>query len=210
MKIKPITAAVLFTAIVTLSGCSENKNSSITVSENSVTIEPEGFRFNVPEGWSVLTGDDVYQNIYSSYGDGYESADDMKQAMNAEGLNYIVYAASPDNDAMFTVSSQDMTVTGEGVERIPADEYARSAHDSMVFSYQASGYKIQEGSFSEIKIDDAPAYLSHFEILDGSNFILGQSETMIESGDLIHSFQICYANDSVKQDALSISITKGN
>ncbi len=213
MKIKVLTAALTLTAVMLLNGCSENNQDVSVIAEgNVISIKEAGLSAEIPEGWSLKAGDDIYKSIYSSYGGGYDSAEEMKEAMNAEGLSYVAYAAAKEENAMFTISCQDMMttmkITEEGTERIAAGEYSRSVHDSMVFSYQASGYKIEEGSFSEIQIGDKTAYLSHFEILDGTDFIMGQSETLIEVGDFIYSFQICYADKNIKEEALSIKIAE--
>lgn len=193
-------------AAVMLTGCAGNAartradGSSVTLTDISVSVQ-------YPESWSVFTGDKVYDEIYSSYTDTYSDAKSMREGVEGSGLEYLVYGYSPDRLSMVTISVQDMTADSFGTDSLTAAEYARTVHDSTVISYQASDYKIGNGSFSDASYGGYDGWLSCFDLLtpdEEPQFIFGQAVFIFPDGNDIYKVQVLWSQDEQSAEALSV------
>lgn len=197
--------ALLFSAVL-LTGCA-GKQPAVTADGNSITFNKIGTAISFPDSWTVYTNDGLYEQIYKSYSDIFESAEDMKTALSESGLEYLTYGTSADLGSIVTISVQDMTADSSEDISFTAEEYARSVHDTTIFSYQSSGYKIKDGSFSETTYGGKSGYLSHMEIISAdeeSQLVIGMSEFMFESGTDMYSINVCYSDSDNKAEALSV------
>ncbi len=206
---KKMYIAVLAAALVLISGCSAN--SGVTETDNGYRIEELGVSVACPEGWEALVGDELYEAVYNTYNDGFESPEDMKELMTLDGLQYLLYLYDEDTGSAVTVSVQDMTV---GEEDPTAEEYARSVHDTALFTYMANGYTTNgTGNFSEVSYSGLSGYLSEYQLFDPNDdsFMLGGAEFMTESGNNMYSFQAIYGTQEAQEQTLAVlsSIVSG-
>lgn len=182
-----------------LTGCAGTP--AVTMQDNTVTLNEINTAMEFQDGWKVYTGDAVYEQMTGYF------EENMREAINAMGLDYLVYAQSDDLGIMVTVSVQDMTVDASEDVTLTAEEYARSVHDTTVFSYQANGYKIQNSGFSEENYGGNAGHLSRFEALstdEDQEFVMGMMEYMFEKGTDMYSIQIVYSNGDDRAEALSV------
>lgn len=189
-------------ASIMISGCSVS--SGVTATDNGYRIDGLGVSVACPEGWEALTGDELYKVVYNTYNDGFESPEDMKALMALDGLEYLLYLYDEDTGSAVTVSVQDMTV---GEEEPTAEEYARSVHDTALFTYMANGYTTNgTGNFSEKSYAGLSGYLSEYQLFDPNDesFILGGAEFMTENGNNMYSFQAIYGNLEAQEQALAV------
>lgn len=200
---KTIIPLILCAAL--LSGCAGAP--AVTAEGNKVTFNEMGTSALFPEGWTVYTGDALYEQIYRSYADSFSSAEEMKELLEESGLEYLAYGLSEDLGSIVTVSVQDMTADTAEEYDSTAEEYARTVHDSTVFSYQASGYRISGSGFSQETYGGNTGYLSRFEAISTDEeqaFVIGMSEFMFEKGTDMYSIQIVYSAAEDKAEALSV------
>lgn len=194
---KLLIPLILCAALIT--GCSGTP--AVTAQDNTVTLNEINTSMEFQDGWKVYTGDAVYEQMTGYF------EENMKEAINAMGLDYLVYAQSDNLGIMVTVSVQDMTVDASEDVTLTAEEYARSVHDTTVFSYQANGYKIQNSGFSEENYGGNAGHLSRFEALstdEDQEFVMGMMEYMFEKGTDMYSIQIVYSNGDDRDEALSV------
>ncbi len=202
-KMKNLIISAL-AALALLTGCN---NSAVTAEGNSVTINEIKLSVSFPDGWEVFGGDEVYAEVYKSYSDTFTSADNMKTALNETGLEYLVYGSTRDLKSLVTISVQDMTVDADESYELTTEEYARSAHDNTIFSYQASGYKIQDGSFSEKTYGGKSGYLSTMEIIsadEAQQLVIGMWEFTFENKNDVYTVSLCYSDADGKAAVVSV------
>ncbi len=206
---KKFLVAALAAVSILAAGCSAN--SGVTATDDGYRIDGLSVSVEVPEGWETLTGDELYEVVYNTYNDGFESSDDMKELMSLDGLQYLLYLFDEETGSAVTVSVQDMTV---GEEDPTAEEYARSVHDTALFTYMANGYTTNgTGRFAEVSYAGLDGYLSEYQLFDPNDdsFILGGAEFMTERGDNMYSFQAIYGSMEAQEQTLAVlsSITAG-
>ena len=184
--------------IVFLAGCKQN-GTAVRIDGNAVIMDSAELRLDIPEDWSVTAGKEVYDEIFPRYSDIFDSAEDMRKALEEAGEEYIVYAVAADSSAIFLVTGQDMST--ESGERTALEELARTLHNDTLFDYQASGYRTGSNSvFEPAEIAGQEGWLSFFEIYlpqeDGlPTFELAQELFMFEQGNDVYSVQLIYSDD---------------
>lgn len=199
---KKFLLAVLAAATIMASGCAAGNG--VTSNDGGYTIDALSVSVAVPEGWSALTGDELYEAVYNTYNDGFESPEDMQELMALDGLQYLLYLYDESTGSAVTVSVQDMTV---GEESPTAEEYARSVHDTTLFTYMANGYTTNgTGAFSEAELGGLSGYLSEYQLFDPTDdsFMLGGAEFMTQQGDNMYSFQAIYGTEEAMESTLAV------
>ncbi len=199
---KKLLAAVLLAAVTTLSGCS-----SVGIKDGAVTLKKADIRISFPEGFSVVTGSEMYKRLAEKSGGEYADGAELKKECKQSGQEYLALAETEDGSVVCTVSAYD-TVNSDGDE-ITASELARVTHDSTIFGYLAGGFSTGDNSsFTESTAAGKSAWISHFELLtgEGGEFVLGQTEYTISSDDKIYSVQVVYSSENSRNTAENILI----
>ncbi len=186
--------ALILAGVILMSGCEKE---SAHMDGNAVIIESAELRLNIPEGWSAMTGKDIYKEIYPQYSDEFDSAEDMKNALEEMGERYIAYAVSEDSAALLVVTVQEMD--GGTEERPDLEGLARTVHNDTLFDYLASGYRTGSNSVFELtEIGGREGWLSFFELYmseeEEPRFELAQEMFMFELDGDVYSFQLIYSD----------------
>ncbi len=190
-----------------MAGCS-SPDTGVRMEESAVIIDSAGIRLDIPEGWSAMTGESIYEEIYPRYSDSFDSAEELEKALNEAGEEYIVYALPADSSAILLITLQDMT--SETGERPTLEKLARTLHDGTLFDYQASGYRTGSNSvFEQTEIAGREGVLSFFELYIPQEaadarepseplFEMAQELFMFEDGEDVWSVQfICSEKENV-------------
>ena len=201
-------AAVALAAVMLLGGC---KSSGVKLSENRAVFQNEGFAVELPEDWVVYTGKDIYKEISEVSG---EDAGELQKSDEKAGLRFLLLAKSPDETVTLNVTAQSLAVDSDGneiAEPMSAELYARSAHDSALFDYFASGFRSGGDSvFEEETVGGAKGWHSYYEIYlpeeEGGGFLYGQSEHLFGVGDEVFSVQTAYVSQDSRQSAENVKI----
>lgn len=195
-KILAAAAAVLTLA---LTACSSG-GIYAEYSESTLTIPAASIKLEIPNDWTVSTGDKVYDGITRDSGGIVADSAEMKKSAEEQGISYIAYAQSPDSSVIMTISVHDMKAAEhtEGYTYLDGKEYAQSVHDGIIFDYQMQGCSTRgTGEFIEDNFGGLDGWLSHFEVYqptdDGDVYVLGQYELMTEHNDFMYMIQLCYA-----------------
>ncbi len=202
MKRIIIAAATAAAILMSVTGCSAQNGATST--ENGWRISGINTVIDYPDHWEVYTGDELYEMVYSYYNGGFEDAQDMKELMALDGLEYIIFGADAETGSSVTVSVQDMTV---GEEHPTAEEYARSVHDTALFTFMANGYTTNgTGAFVEAELAGNKGYLSQYQLYDPETdeFVQGGAEFMTQLGDDMYSIQVAYCYETEMEEAMSV------
>lgn len=199
--------AAALAAVMLLSGC----KSGVKLSENRAVFQDEGFAVELPEDWEVCTGKDIYKAISEMSG---EDAGELRESDEKAGLRFLLLAKSPDETVTLNVTAQSLAVDSDGneiAEPMSAEMYARSAHDSELFDYFASGFRSGGDSvFEEETVGGNKGWHSFYEIYlpedDGGGFLYGQSEYIFGIGDEVFSVQTAYISRDSRQSAEKVKI----
>ncbi|MBQ9946752.1 MAG: hypothetical protein IJO91_00045 [Oscillospiraceae bacterium] len=192
--------------LLMLTGCAGNAP-AVTVENGRAELPAISAAVQFPEGWSIYTGDALYEQIYKSYSDSFSSPEEMQELLAESGLTYLAYGCSADLDSIVNISVQDMSADVSEYYDLTTEEYAHTSHDSTIFSYQASGYKVNDSDFSEKTLGEHSGYLSRFEISstdEQAQFVIGMSEFMFDHDGDVYTIQVCYSNEDSKTEALSV------
>ncbi|MCM1166461.1 MAG: hypothetical protein NC299_02620 [Lachnospiraceae bacterium] len=186
----------VFALAVLLSGCS---GGGVTVNGSSVEIASAGAGISLPEGWEIFTGDDIYEVTYARNPEAYGSAEELKKDLEENGERYIVYAESPDEDALALFSSQPL-------ESAELGALARTTHDSTVFEYRVNDY-YTESSLSEENLDGVSGWLSEITVFEeaGAPALSQQREFMFERDGTVYSLRI-FARGLIDEQAQMLSV----
>lgn len=192
---------LLITAVL-LCGCSGDK---VTVNGNAADVSLAGVRVEFPEGWEILTGNDIYEITFSRAPDEYGSADELKKDLEDNGERYIVYAESPDENALALLSSQPLE--GSADEELTVGSLARTVHDTTVFEYRVNGY-YTESSLTEETRGGVSGWLSDIKIFEeqGAEVLSEQREFIFEKDMTAFSLKI-FASGAVDEQTQKISIS---
>ncbi|MDE6030325.1 MAG: hypothetical protein K2G32_01730 [Oscillospiraceae bacterium] len=125
---KILSLALSGAILMSLTGCAAD---SAHMDGSAVIIDSAELRLDIPEGWSAMTGKDIYEEIYPQYSDSFDSAEDLKKAFEELGEEYIAYAVSGDSSAILLVTVQDMT--SDTGERPTLEKLARTVHNRHSF-----------------------------------------------------------------------------
>lgn len=199
-------AAIILTAGLT--ACSGNGNVSVASTESGSEVTAAGIKLDLPEDWTASVGNKAYEAILGSGSDSGSSvtAEELRKSCEENGMSYLVYAVNSDKTAVLTLTSITVTADETG-DHLSAEDYARSNHDTAIFSYQASGMYIRGSGFGEKQIADKNGYLSHFEVCsdeETAQLIMGQSEFTFEQDGKYYSLQTYYHNEEAAADAEAI------
>lgn len=173
-------------AAVILGGCSGD---TVMVNGSGAEIFEAGVKVELPEGWKIFTGDDIYKITYSRNPDGYASAEELKEDIEGNGERYIIYAESPDEDALALFSMQTMESSPN--EELTVESLARAAHDNTVFEYRLNEY-YTESSFSGENMNGVSGWLSDIKVFkepDGEA-VCEQREFVFEKDKNAYSFRM--------------------
>lgn len=204
---RKLTAAAAALLMLTLAGCSSGKIAA-EYADGELTVSAASIKLDIPEDWTVTTGEKVYDGIIRDSGGVFKDTAQLKQTVQEQGISYIAYAQSPDSSVIMTISVHDMKAAEhtEGYTYLDGAEYAQSVHDGIIFDYQMQGCSTHStGEFTEGNFGGVDGWLSHFEIYQPDNddkFVLGQYELMVEQGNNMYMIQLCYAQgfeDSARQ-----------
>lgn len=192
---------LLITAAL-LCGCSGDR---ITVNGNAADVSSAGVRVEFPEEWVIFTGNDIYEITYSRAPDEYGSADELKKDLEDNGERYIVYAESPDENALALLSSQPLE--GSADEELTVGSLARTVHDTTVFEYRVNGY-YTESSLTEETRGGVSGWLSDIKIFEeqGAEVLSEQREFIFEKDMTAFSLKI-FASGAVDELTQKISIS---
>ncbi|MGN0650640.1 MAG: hypothetical protein ACI4KM_09415 [Oscillospiraceae bacterium] len=196
---RKILAAAAALLIMTLCACASGEISA-KYSDNTLTVPAASIKLDIPEGWTVSTGDKVYEGIIRDSGGVFADSAELKKSAKEQGISYIAYAQSPDSSVIMTISVHDMKAAEhtEGYTYLDGRDYAQSVHDGIIFDYQMEGCSTRgTGEFIEDNFGGLDGWLSHFEMYqptDGADvYVLGQYELMTQHNDFMYMIQLCYA-----------------
>ncbi len=197
-KIIASAAAVIIAAgLCSCSGNTSMQSAVITEEQDGSVVSAAGLEITLPQDWQISAGDDVYTRLFEGGESGYENADELKKSYEDIGLSYLVYAVNPEQTAMVSLTSMKIT-PDEGGERLTAEEFARSTHDTGVITYQSGGLKISDSSFSEETLGGRSGFMSRYKVFtdeDDSQLLMGQSEFIFEQDGCFISLQTYYQTD---------------
>lgn len=191
---------VVCAAALLLCGCSAD-DTAVAIVGNTAVVS--GAEISFPEGWTVTSGDALYEQMAEQAGC---TAEELRTSYDEAGLTYYAQASSGDYAVMAVISSLDMTL--EDGEQTTLADYARTVHDSTIFEYLASGYKTgKDSSFGEVEYGDKQGWLSCFEVFSADEepqFMLGFSEFFFQQESCIYTIQVCYFDADKKAEAMSV------
>ena len=200
-KFLAAAAAVVITLGAT--ACSGNSTQSAAESRTESGSDVSSCGISVPfgEDWTVYTGDSVYEQLPGD-DDGSGSADDLRKSYEDNGTACLLYAVNSDKSAVMSLTTVTITTDETTGERLTAEDYARSNHDTAIFTYQASGFTTRNSSFGEETIGGKSGYLSHYELCtdeEASELLMGQSEFIYEMDGKFCSLQAYYHTEEAAQ-----------
>ncbi|MDE7362779.1 MAG: hypothetical protein K2N38_12690 [Oscillospiraceae bacterium] len=189
-------------AALALCGCSGDK---ATVNGNTASVRSAGVGVTFPEDWKIITGDAIYDITYSRNPDGYESAEALKKDIEGSGERYIVYAESPEENALALLSSQPLEDSVN--EELTAESLARGIHDDTVFEYRLNGY-YTESSLSEEEMGGVSGWLSVIKVYEeyGGEALSEQREFMFERMKTVYSLRF-FSQGFIDEQVQNISIS---
>lgn len=206
---KIIAAAAAIILTVGLSGCAEGYGSVsavLTETSDGSSVSAAGLCINIPADWEVYTEGKAYEKLYENSSEDYESADDLRKSYEDNGISYLLYAVNSDKTAMINFTA--LTITSDEIgERLSAEEYSRTNHDTAVITFQASGMKIKDSSFNEEVCGGKSGYLSRYEIYtdeETTQLLMGQSEFIFEQDGKFFSLQTYYNSEEAAQQTAGI------
>ncbi len=203
-----IIAAAAAILISGLTACSDAAPSaSITQTADSSEAVSCGMKIPLPEGWEALTGDGIYDMLFEGGGEGFKTAEELKESYEDNGMSYLLYAESPDRTAVLTLTALKITPDENTGEQLTLEEYARTNHNNSVFTYQASGMSLRNTDFSEKEIAGTKGWLSACEVLSGAEseeLLMGQSEFTFEYSGCFCSLQTYYQNTAAGEEIQSV------
>lgn len=210
MKKSLAAAAAIFTAI-TLTACSGNAPSA-TVKKNGAVSETDtcGMNITFPEGWTVLTGDDIYEKILADNDTGYSDAESLKKAYEKSGTSYVFYAENADKSAQMNITALELTPPEEsGIEQLTLEEYAQTNHNDTLLGFQMDGYTLDNTGFTPVSIGGNDGFLSQCDVYTDDTLLMGQQEFTFEYGGCFCSLQAYYqtADTGVQVSAIIGGIT---
>lgn len=190
---KIIAAAAAAILITGLTACTGSEALTASVQENADGKGASccGMNITLPKDWEVLTGDSIYEKLFENSSEGYSTAEELKASYTDSGMCYLLYAVSPEQTALMTVTALKID-TGE---QMTLDEYARVYHDNSLFSLQASGLGIKNAVFSEKTVGGENGWLSAYEVYpdnESEEMLMGQSEFFFEYSGSFCSLQTYY------------------
>lgn len=192
---KLIAAAAAVILSCGLCSCSQSTNSlstEITAQERGNIVTAAGISLTIPREWEVCAGKDVYEKLAENGGS--DSADDVRKSYEDSGQSYLMYAANPDKTAIMTFTAMKIT-TDEAGQRVTAEDFARTNHDTGVISFQANGFRISNSSFTAENLGEKSGWLSSYEVFtddEGQQLLMGQSEYIFEQEGYLYSLQSYY------------------
>ncbi|GEM_PF-6269871 len=202
MKKRLLCAVTALAAAAAFSGCSAG---SVTVNGSGAEIPAAGVKMEFAEDWRIFTGDEIYEVTYSRNPEGYGSAEELKKDVEDNGEQYLVYAESPDEDALALLSMQPMKDSVN--EELTVESLAQAVHDNTVFEYRLNGY-YTESSFSEENMNGTGGWLSDIRVFtepDGEA-VCEQREFIFEKDNNAYSFRLfaqCFINEQVDKVLIS-------
>ena len=150
---KTISAAAAVLMTITLTACSGNTvTASLKKTDFSAEVTACGMKISFPAEWEVLTGDDVYQMLFENSSGSYTDARALKESYTKNGASYVVYAAAPDQTAMVTLTTLEITADESTGEQLSLEEYAQTNHNNSLLGWQIDGYTLQNTSFESADI----------------------------------------------------------
>ena len=205
---KLIAAAAAVIITLGICGCSGNTPAGavITTQGNISTATAAGLSITLPEGWEAYAGDDVYKIKFEKLGSDFDTADDLKQSYEKAGITCLLYASDPEQTALISLTATEITTDDAG-QRSTAEEFARTNHDTGIFSYQASGLSISGSSFTAETIGGKSGWLSKYEVLTDSDqpkLIMGQAEFIFEQDNCFYSLQSYYHSEEAGEQIAAI------
>lgn len=198
---KILSAAVAAIILAGITACSAGsvQDAAVSRTENSTTVSACGISITFDSDWTVYTGDSVYEYLL---GEEDRSVEDMRESYEEIGMAYLFYATNSDESAFMSLTSLKITADETTGETLTNEEYARSNHDTSVFSYQAAGLSIRNSSFDTADIGGESGWLSHYELYkdeETSQLLLGQSEFIYEEDSKFCSLQSYYHTEAAAQ-----------
>lgn len=194
---KIIAAAAAAILITGLTACTGGEVLTASLQENADGKGASlcGMNIDFPKDWEVLTGDRIYEKLFENSSEGYSTVEELKASYTDSGMCYLLYAVSPEQTAMVTVTALKIVPDENTGEQLTIDEYARVYHDNSLFSLQASGLGIKNAVFSEKTIGGRSGWLSAYEVYpdtESEEMLMGQSEFFFEYSGNFCSLQTYY------------------
>ena len=196
MRLKTAFFAVLCAASVFLTGCGDK-----TVYQNGIAdIKNANISISIPENWTVVTDDKVYDELYKGLSDEFSSAKELKKSFEDNGERLLLNAQSPDGNVVALFSETEKGESG-------AAEILRAVHDTTVFDLRSSGF-YTESSFEEYTWGGASGVMSVIKVSekDGAPAFMEEREFCFERDDMIFSLQI-HITGGFEYEADSIEIS---
>lgn len=190
---KTISAAAAVLMTITLTACSGNTvTASLKKTDSSAEVTACGMKISFPAEWEVLTGDDVYQMLFENSSGSYTDARALKESYTKNGASYVVYAATPDQTAMVTLTTLEITADESTGEQLSLEEYAQTNHNNSLLGWQIDGYTLQNTSYESTDIGGNSGWQSSCEVYTDETLLMGQSEFTFEYAGNFCSLQVYY------------------
>ena len=180
MKLKSAFFAVVITAVVFLAGCGDK----LVYKNGAADIKNAGIVLSVPEGWTVKTENDAYNELYKELSDEYASVKELKQSFEDSGERLVLNAHSSDGSVAVLFTELDKGEVG-------AADLLRTVHDTTVFDFRSSDF-FTESSFGEQTWGGVSGVMSVIRVSEGEDepALLEEREFCFEYGELIFSLKI--------------------
>ena len=209
---RPLAAAAAILTAVTMTACSGNAPAA-TVRKNGAESDTAtcGMKITFPEGWTVLTGNDIYEKILADNDTGYSDAESLKSAYEKNGSSYIFYAENADKSAQMNITALEITTDENGAGHLSLEEYAQTNHNDTLLGFQIDGYTLDNTGFTPMNIGGNDGFLSQCDVYTDDTLLMGQQEFTFEYGGCFCSLQAYYhtADTGVQVSAIIDGITAG-
>lgn len=203
---KTLAAAAALFATISLTACSNGKpEAALKKTDVSADVTTCGMSIQFPADWEVLVGDDVYDKLFENSSGSYADAGKLKESYTANGAAYLLYAANPDQTAMITLTTLEITADETTGEQLTLEEYARTNHNNSLVGWQMDGYTLENTGFESQNIGGADGWNSSCEVYTDDQLLMGQSEFTFEYGGSFCSLQTYYHTPAAGEDIASIT-----
>lgn len=202
---KTFAVAAALLAAISLTACSGSKPAAVLKNtDTSADVTACGMEIQFPTDWEVLVGDDVYDKLFENSSGSYADAEKLKESYTSNGASYLLYAASPDQTAMITLTTLEITADESTGEQLTLEEYARTNHNNSLIGWQMDGYTLENTGFESQTTGGADGWNSKCEVYTDDQLLMGQSEFTFEYGGSFCSLQTYYHTSEAGGEISSI------
>lgn len=203
----PACAAAL-AAVSALTACSSG-GISVKVEQNGSAYEITacGMAAAFPEGWTVLTGDEVYEMMITEGETDYSDAESLKSAFEAAGTSYVFYAENAGKTAHVNITALSLDAEESDADTLSLRDYAQTTHNTTVLGWQMDGYALSDTGFDAAVVGGTDGFLSQCDVYSDETLetlLLSQQEFIFEFDGCYCSLQTYAKTDTEKAEVAEI------